>query len=255
MPVADPPPRTARPARTTSAARRLLVVTSVAAEAAAVVARLPGQRAGPGAADDTDAADRRPRPAWCASTPAGEVTVACCGVGPAAAAAGTAALLSQARYDAVVCAGIAGGFAGRAGLGEVVVADRVLHADLGADSPDGFLGAAELGFGEAGHRPDPVLVAAVAARTGGTAGTVLTVSTVTGTEARARQLAARYQPVAEAMEGAGVLAAARALGVPMLEIRTVANLVGRRDRSRWDVPAALAALAQAMAALFEDELV
>lgn len=227
------------------------MVTAVEPEAAAVVAGLTDRYAQPG---PSIVDDHRPRPAWRAGTPAGEVTVAYCGIGPAAAAAGTAVLFSQTRYAAVICAGIAGGFAGHAKPGEVVVADRVLHADLGADSPDGFLGLAELGFGETEHCCDPALVAAAAERTGGTVGTILTVSTVTGTDARAALLAGRYQPSAEAMEGAGVAAAAQALGVPMLEIRTIANLVGRRDRPGWDLPAALAALTKAMAALFATEL-
>jgi futalosine hydrolase len=39
-----------------------------------------------------------------------------------------------------------------------------------------------------------------------------------------------------------VLAAARAHGVPFLELRGISNLVGVRDRAGWNLPAALAAL-------------
>jgi futalosine hydrolase len=170
------------------------------------------------------------------------VTAVAGGVGPAAAAACTGTLLALAAYELVVSAGVGGGFAGRAAVGDLVLADRVVHADLGADSPDGFVPIDALGFGPARYEPDPGLVRVVAARTGAVVGPVLTVSTGTGTEARAKELAAAHDPAAEAMEGAGVLAAARAHRVPFLELRGISNLVGRRDRDAWNLPAALAAL-------------
>jgi futalosine hydrolase len=131
----------------------------------------------------------------------------------------------------------------------VVVADSVVYADLGADSPAGFLSIADLGLGDAVTRLPEPLVAVAADRTGAVVGPVLTVSTVTGTDARAAELTRRHRPVAEAMEGAGVLAAALAHGVPFGEVRAVSNAVGRRDRAGWDLPGALDALGRAFARL------
>jgi futalosine hydrolase len=225
-------------------AARILVVTAVQAERQAVADRIGDTR--------IDRTGRYPR--WIAGTAAGEVAVASCGVGPAAAAAGTAILLAQAGYDLVVCAGIAGAFGARGAVGGLVVADRIVHADLGADSPSGFLALHELGFGETEHELPAELVALAATRTGGLVGPVLTVSTATGTNSRAGLLAARHAAVAEAMEGAGVYAATRPNGVPMLEIRGLSNVVGRRDLSTWNIPGALAALGTALAALVAEEL-
>ena len=79
---------------------------------------------------------------------------------------------------------------------------------------------------------------------------MLTVSTVTGSAARTAELAARHPGVlAEAMEGFGVAEAAAAHGVPVLEIRTVSNAVGPRDRAAWRIGDALAALTAAFGAL------
>ena len=75
-------------------------------------------------------------------------------------------------------------------------------------------------------------------------GTVVTVATATGTEHRAATLTRRHDPVGEAMEGYAVGVAATAYGVPAAEIRAVSNAVGRRDRSTWDVPAALTGIEQ-----------
>ncbi|MFF7331002.1 futalosine hydrolase [Streptomyces sp. NPDC008150] len=172
------------------------------------------------------------------------------GVGPALAAASTAtaltaAALEGAPYGLVVCAGIAGGFVPHAPVGSLVVADEITVADLGADTPDGFVPVTGLGFGTVTHRPPDALVRAATAATGAPAGTVLTVSTVTGGADRAAELRARHpRALAEAMEGFGVAEAAAAHGVPVLEIRAVSNAVGPRDRAAWRIGDALAALTE-----------
>ncbi|OEV06908.1 futalosine hydrolase [Streptomyces nanshensis] len=51
------------------------------------------------------------------------------------------------------------------------------------------------------------------------------------------------------MEGFGVAEAAAAQGVPVLELRTVSNPVGPRDRAAWRIPGALAALGTGCAAM------
>jgi futalosine hydrolase len=208
----------------------LLIATAVAAERDAVLAGLPA--GGP------------------------EVTVAEVGVGPAAAAAGTARLLALAEsagrpYRTVISAGIAGGFPGRAAVGALVLATRSVQADLGAESPEGFLPLDQLGFGERARAADSaVLAGLVEALSDAVVGEVLTVSTVTGTAGRAQALAAAHpHAVAEAMEGYGVACAAAGAGVAFAELRTVSNLVGPRDRAAWRIGDALAALTSAARAI------
>ncbi|MBU2667625.1 futalosine hydrolase [Actinoplanes bogorensis] len=201
----------------------ILVVTAVAAEAEAI-------RAGA----DPD-----------------HVTVEAVGVGPAAAAAGTARLLATGRFEAVVSAGIAGGFVGRAPVGAVVVGARSIAADLGAETPDGFLTVDELGFGTSVLESDPELVRSLTTTLpGAVLGDIVTLSTVTGTAATAERLAARYpQAVAEAMEGFGVAVAAA--GLPFAELRSISNPVGPRDRAAWRLKEAFAALSTASAAVWK----
>ncbi|MFE6775328.1 futalosine hydrolase [Streptomyces sp. NPDC057702] len=219
-----------------------------------------------------------------------DADVLAAGVGPAASAAATAGALATALaaglpYDLVVSAGIGGGFPARrpqrhrptatdaldptgpaetsepngltdpaehAGvvLGSVVVADAIVAADLGAETPDGFAAVTDLGFGTVEHLPPARLVRLAAEATGGVRGSVLTVSTVTGSAERAAALIARHpRAVAEAMEGFGVAEAATAYGVPVLEIRALSNAVGPRDRAAWRIGAALAALTGAFESL------
>lgn len=224
--------------------RRLLLVGAVTAECAAAARSLRAHASTLGTLT-----------VLTADTPAGRVDLLAGGVGPAASAAATATALAAAPFDLVLSVGVSGGFP-PAGVGSVVLASACIHADLGAESAEGFLPASTLGLGAERTELDPGLVAelhstlAGALTTAVLVGPVLTVSTVTGTRATADALAARYPDAcAEAMEGVGVLAAARLHGVPFGELRAISNAVGPRDRAAWQLGPALDALASAVAAL------
>jgi futalosine hydrolase len=179
------------------------------------------------------------------------------GVGPASAAACTAAALAAADYGLVLSTGIGGGFIGRAEVGTLVVAEEIVAADLGAQTPEGFCSVDELGFGSSRIRVDTALVTRVTAalKAAGLpvcSGPVLTLSTVTGSAETADELAARVPgAAAEAMEGFGVATAALIRGIPVLEIRAISNPVGPRDRAAWRIKEALAALEAASSILVE----
>ncbi|WP_299535400.1 futalosine hydrolase [uncultured Streptomyces sp.] len=182
----------------------------------------------------------------------GPLDVLAGGAGPAAASAATAFALAacSGAYGLVVSAGIGGGFAPAAPVGSLVVADAIVAADLGAETPDGFVPVTGLGFGRDRFEPPPALVREAASVTGAVTGPVLTLSTVTGSAARtAALLAAHPTAVAEAMEGFGVAEAAAGLGLPALEIRAVSNTVGPRDRAAWRIGDALTALTGAFGKL------
>lgn len=214
-----------------SSGQRVLIVTAVPAERDAVMRGLQG---------------------------ADYVDVIAAGVGSAAAAAGTAtALAAGGDYRLVISAGIGGGFAGKAAIGSLVVADVIVAADLGAETQEGFLSLDELGFGSAraavSHDWSSRLLDAL--HSSGLAvmsGPVLTVSTATGTAETTAALAARVPgAAAEGMEGHGVAVAAQGLSIPIAEIRAISNTVGPRDRAAWRIGEALAALEAASQALRE----
>jgi futalosine hydrolase len=222
---------------------RLLAVTAVTAELAAI--------AGPG----FDPAGGSHHEGVRLRTGAGELVALAAGVGPAAAAAATATAICRAGpFDQVISLGIGGGFADESPLGAVVLADRIVAADLGADSPEGFLPIEALGLGTSSIPCPPQLVAAARSRLPeAVVGPVATVTTGTGTAARAAWLR-RLGAVAEAMEGFGVATAAVRHGLPVLELRAVSNLVGERDRAAWRIDDALAVLASAWARLVAEPL-
>lgn len=180
------------------------------------------------------------------------------GVGPIAAAMNTAKALASTEYDLVVSTGIGGGFPGQAEVGTLVVANDVVVADLGAETPEGFSSVEELGFGSMRLASldqtlaQRVLAGLTADNLPVTAGPILTVSTVTGTASSAAELTQRVPgAAAEAMEGYGVGLAAEDGGVPFIEIRAISNAVGPRDRSAWRIKEALEILEAACSVLSE----
>lgn len=208
---------------------KILIVTSVEAEKRAVEAGIRG--------------DSR----FC---------VAVCGVGPYQAAVETARLLAQDKYRLVVNAGIAGGFKGRAAIGAIVFGEHSIVPELGAETPDGQLLALDtLGFGGETVFPgafDSFVNAWLASVSEAVVAPILTVSTVTGSTSSTKRLAERFPfAAAEAMEGFAVATAAKAFGIPFIEVRAISNAIGPRDREGWRIPQALQALEQAFRSIVE----
>lgn len=188
-----------------------------------------------------------------------------CGVGPVAAALATLRALTEGpRPDLVVSAGIGGAFVHAAGagaggveVGRAAVASEMLYGDLGAWDGEQFLPLGELGLSvlpegpaNPGRFPAWEGSAALARRLGLACGPFVTVSGVTGSHQGAEALLRRVPgALVEGMEGAGVAQAAAMVGVPCTEIRGVSNFVGPRDRSAWQIGAALRALHAALLAL------
>ena len=222
---------------------RVLVVCAVADEARACVRRL-------GPTQPTTVGPYRSAVAT-EGDPSVSVIALACGIGEAAAASATAtALALDPSIDLVINAGIAGGFAPRIGVGDVVIADRIVAADLGAEEP-GSPGArvplSALGYSGGDITCDATVVRRAAMLTNAAVGTILTVSTVTASAQRIDDFV-RHHPeaLAEAMEGHGVAVAAQAYGIAFLELRTISNPVGVRDPKSWSIDDALESLADAM---------
>lgn len=230
---------------------RILVATSVAAERDAVLAGLVS-----GSVTDMESTGGVEPVASTEPDQLAAITVVTVGVGPTAAAARTARILSLAEaagrpYQVVISAGIAGGFPERVSLGGVVLARRSVHADLGAESPAGWQSLDQLGFGNIEFAADETVLAALqAGLPNAVIGDVLTVTAVTGTAERAEVLAGRHpDAAAEGMEGYGVACAAADADARFGELRTISNPVGPRDRDAWRIGEALEALTTAATAL------
>ncbi len=195
------------------------------------------------------------------------LTLIVTGVGKSNAAGATALALARDRAARVINLGIAGALGADGSgpgapdpIGRCIVATASVFADEGLRTPDGFIDVAAMGFPPLAGAPGVrgTLSAAVPcdgplvdrlSRGADARGPVATVSTCSGTDALAREIAARTGAVAEAMEGAAVGLVAARVGAAFAEIRAISNTTGDRAAQRWDVRAALDRLAAFAATL------
>jgi futalosine hydrolase len=177
------------------------------------------------------------------------IDVVAVGVGPVEAAIGTVRALQAGHYALVINAGIGGGFADCARVGDAVAVTDERYVELGREDagelrlPGGTLLETSISADAA------MLERCRAAKSPVVFGRGVTSATITTTAARAASLVARFAPAVEAMEGFAVLRAAAAAGVPALEVRGISNIVGDRAASGWDFRAGSAAAVNALDAL------
>ena len=181
----------------------------------------------------------------------GGTTVVAGGIGRTnAAAATTESILRHGPFAAVVNAGVAGVLpGGKLALGDTVVASACVYVEEGLVTPAGFADMAAMGFSLGDFEGNTVPVDdRLLSRLAGLfhTGTIATVATCSGTDAAAESVAERTGAVAEAMEGAAVVHAARRMGVPAIELRVISNTTGDRDDQKWELAGALAALGKSM---------
>jgi futalosine hydrolase len=143
----------------------------------------------------------------------------------------------------IAVTGIAGAYPGSGlEIAEIVTGETEVFADLGMETEDeGFTPLSDFPFADEAHAaPLPLHVPAWAAAL--RRGRGATVNRCAGTDATGRLRRARFGADFETMEGAAVALAARAPGIPVLEIRAVSNFAARRDMRPENIRAALDSL-------------
>ena len=79
----------------------------------------------------------------------------------------------------------------------------------------------------------------------------VTVQTVSGLPEKTKQLIKGFMPQIESMEGAAFFYVCILEDLPFIELRSVSNEVGERDRSKWNITLALDSLNKANKKLLE----
>jgi futalosine hydrolase len=162
-------------------------------------------------------------------------------------------------FDMAVNIGIAGSFSPDFPIGSVARVKKEYFGDLGFETISGFQTLFDYKILDADTHPfkngalhAPELAAVVEkalSRYKSAAG--VTVQTVSGLPQKRDQLERDFTPSVESMEGAAFFYVSILEKVPFLEIRSISNEVGERDRSKWNIPLALDSLRDACKVLLE----
>lgn len=159
-------------------------------------------------------------------------------------------------FDLAINAGIAGAFDPGFEKGTVVDIIRDSFADLGAENGDEFIPAATIGlinpdelpFSKglvyASHTLKPNFLPYPKA-------TGITVNTVSGKLETIRRRQLIFEPDTESMEGAAFFYCCRRLDLPCLQLRSISNLVEKRNRENWNLPLAVTNLNTELIKLFK----
>lgn len=169
------------------------------------------------------------------------------GVGQLQCAAWLARVLSQRRYDIVIQAGIAGSFRDTYPHRAVVLVAEEVIADLGAESPQGFLDIFDMGLIPRDQQPFSGGLLRATVPDCFNAMTLprvrsVTVNRVLSDPRSIGWIEGRYEPDIVSMEGAAFFYTCLTHGVSCAQIRAISDRVGPRDTSTWDIPGAIEAL-------------
>lgn len=145
--------------------------------------------------------------------------------------------LHQLDYDMVIQAGIGGSFGGDIKPGEVALVSQDCFADLGTEEKGIFQPAHTYGLSDANEFPfeDGWLVnrSFLLTDPGRKKAKAVTVNTISDNPVQKERLERLYGPGIESMEGAALHYVCLQEQIPFIQLRSISNLVGERDRSKW----------------------
>jgi futalosine hydrolase len=151
--------------------------------------------------------------------------------------------MQQLDYDFIIQAGIAGAFNDTVPLGKTVLIKQDTFGDLGIEEKENYTSIFESGLADKNEFPfengwlvnrneifkTSTLLAVKA----------ITVNKVSDSLVQKQQLIKQFNADIESMEGASLHYVCLQETIPFLQIRSVSNYVGERDKSKWKMKEAI----------------
>ncbi|MBS1565675.1 MAG: futalosine hydrolase [Bacteroidetes bacterium] len=179
------------------------------------------------------------------------------GIGLTATAYAVTRQLLLKKYDLAIQAGIGGCFDGRTALGSVLCIGREAIADQGVVENKELKTVFDMKLAPENRfpytkgwlvNPHKEWIKATGVKT--VKG--ISINEITTGRARTRLLEEKYGAVVESMEGAAFHMACLMEGVPFVQIRSVSNYIGERDKKKWRMREAIGNLNEALGRLIVD---
>jgi futalosine hydrolase len=165
--------------------------------------------------------------------------------------------INKQRPDLLIQAGIGGSFSSDFPPGSLVLVNEEVTGDLGVEENNEFRDLFDMGLPQISdpytgksllnkeeemlQRYNLPLVKAV------------TINEISTRAVRIEQLQQKYQPVVESMEGAAFHYVALIEKIPYIQLRAVSNMVGERDKTKWKMKEAIAALNEQLITMVNGE--
>ncbi|MCK9403969.1 MAG: futalosine hydrolase [Chitinophagaceae bacterium] len=173
------------------------------------------------------------------------------GVGMLATAVSLTKLALDEKPDLVIQAGVAGCFDTAIALGKVMVVKEESLADTGVEEDGKWKDIFDLKLEKSSYPPferrklpNPWLTKFNLLKLPEVSG--ITVNEITTNPERIRQLVKKYGPVTESMEGAALHYVCRQANIPFIQIRSVSNYIGERNKANWKMKEAIGNLNQTL---------
>ena len=152
----------------------------------------------------------------------------------------------QIQPDLIIQAGIAGAFSEKQLLGEVVLVKQDAFGDIGMEQKEQFTPIFRSEFANKNEFPfsDGWLInpTTLFSRTQLRSVKAITVNKVTDSILQKQQSIINFSPDIESMEGAALHFVALQQNIPFIQIRSISNWVGERDKSKWKIKEAISNL-------------
>lgn len=171
------------------------------------------------------------------------------GIGMLATAVSLTKLVLQKQPDLVMQVGIAGTFETTIELGKVVIVKDEYLGNIGVEEAGIWKDFFDLRLVDENsfpfkqkaitnlHLPEFNILKLQEVN-------AVTVNEISTNLQRIQQLAAKYNPIIESMEGAALHYVCADLNVPFIQIRSISNYIGERDKSKWQIKKAIINLNQ-----------
>ena len=162
-----------------------------------------------------------------------------CGVGmPATIYHLTKKLLNE-KYELIIQAGIAGTFSKKIKKGEVVVVEQDVFADIGVEEKKKFKSLFDLGFAKENEFPYKngwlINTSDISSSMQIKKVKAVTVNKISDRKKQTRQLKQIFNAAIESMEGAAFHYVCLQQQIPFLQLRSISNKVGERDKTKWEI--------------------
>ena len=158
--------------------------------------------------------------------------------------------IQSKKYDAIIQAGIAGSFSNEISLGETVLVKKDVFADQGVLENKQYYSLPDAGLSDKDEWPytngwlvneNKALELFDLKKVN-----ALTIHTISDDSKMTSHYLLKYQSAIESMEGAAFHYVCLQEKIPFIQMRSISNRVGERDKSKWKIKQAIDSLNTAL---------